>query len=211
MSSTRLVQNLATSLPRASTSALVCAVAPSARLFSSTRSNPAQSTAYRPKRDATTYGVTADRIPKSQWPKESETNTDSHPLWKFFHNKQSLEVPDKRQDYSSRSWTSFELRRKSFEELHALWYVLLRERNVLLTQREEARRLRVDLTGFTAVPEKLRMCQKSMARVKQTISERRHAALEAAQILRTEGNAEEAEAMTLEAQKMETATQDGGR
>jgi len=28
---------------------------------------------------------------------------------------------------------------------------------VLLTQREEARRLRVDLTGFTAVPEKLRM------------------------------------------------------
>ncbi|GAA5874968.1 hypothetical protein JCM16303_004963 [Sporobolomyces ruberrimus] len=211
MSSTRLLSTVSTSLPRASTSSLSCISSPIVRSFSSSRRTPAQSTAFRPKRDETKYGVTGTRIPRSQWPKEAETNTENHPLWKFFHNKESLEVPDKRKDYSSRSWTSFELRRKSFEELHALWYVLLRERNVLLTQREEARRLRVDLVGFTAVPEKLRMCQKSMARVKQTISERRHAALEAAEILRSEGNAQGADAMDLEAKKMENAAQEGGR
>ncbi|GAA5901560.1 mitochondrial 54S ribosomal protein uL29m MRPL4 [Sporobolomyces salmoneus] len=208
MSSTRLLSTVSASLPRASTSSSVSTSLPVLRSFSSSPSSPAQSTAFRPKRDETKYGVTGTRIPRSQWPKQSETNTDGHPLWKFFHNKESLEEPNRQKDYSSRSWTSFELRRKSFEELHALWYVLLRERNVLLTQREEARRLRVDLTGFTAVPEKLRMCQKSMARVKQTISERRHAALEAAEILRNEGNAEGAEAMELDARRMSDATRD---
>ena len=41
--------------------------------------------------------------------------------------------------------------------MHALWYILLRERNVLLTQREEARRIRLDLKGFSAAADKLRM------------------------------------------------------
>lgn len=50
-----------------------------------------------------------------------------------------------------------------------------------------------------------------MARVKQAISERRHAALEAAEILRSEGNAQGADAMDLEAKKMENAAQEGGR
>ena len=33
------------------------------------------------------------------------------------------------------------MRTKSFAELHTLWYVLVKERNVLATQREERRRL----------------------------------------------------------------------
>lgn len=58
---------------------------------------------------------------------------------------------------AGRSWAASELRRKSFTELHELWYVLLRERNVLLSQREEARRLRVDLRGFSGQADKLRL------------------------------------------------------
>lgn len=106
-----------------------------------------------------------------------------------------MEAPDKRLDNSSRSWTAPELRRKSFEEMHALWYILLRERNVLLTQREEARRIRLDLKGFSAAADKLRMVQKSMARVKQVLSERRHAIVEASKILRARGEEEAADAM----------------
>ncbi|GAA5929727.1 hypothetical protein JCM3775_006535 [Rhodotorula graminis] len=168
------------------------APAPCARLFSSSSASPARSTANRPKRDPTTYGV-GGRVPRKNWPTQATTDTANHPLWRFFHDQQPLEAPDKRVDYSSRPWTAPELRALPFDQLHALWYVLLRERNVLLTQREEARRVRVDLGGFSAVPEKMRMCQKSMARIKQIISERRHAALEAAEILRARGDLEGAD------------------
>ncbi|GAA6041803.1 hypothetical protein JCM8097_007168 [Rhodosporidiobolus ruineniae] len=191
-------------LPSSGRTALTASSSSSIRAFSSSSLSaaaaPGTSAANRPKRDQTNYGLNrAGRIPRSQWPKQQDTNTDNHPLWRFFHDQQSLEVPDKRVDNSSRSWTALELRRKSFDELHQLWYVLLRERNVLLTQREEARRLRVDLSGFSAVPDKLRLCQKSMARIKQVLSERRHAALEAAEILRQRGEVDQAQALEGEA------------
>ncbi|GAA5901840.1 hypothetical protein JCM6882_008686 [Rhodosporidiobolus microsporus] len=213
MSCSRMLPSLLSSTPLASSSRT--RIASTAlpllpRLFSTSPSPaaaaPGRSAYDRPKRDQTTYGVgRAGRVPRRQWPKQADTNTDSHPLWRFFHDQQSLEVPDKRLDNSSRSWTSLELRRKSFEELHQLWYVLLRERNVLLTQREEARRLRVDLGGFGAVPDKLRLCQKSMARIKQVLSERRHAALHAAEILRAEGQADAALQLEGEAGKLGAA------
>ncbi|KAM0751284.1 MRP-L47-domain-containing protein [Meredithblackwellia eburnea MCA 4105] len=173
------------------------------RTFTSAVPAFAASTSQRPKRDETAYGIPQAKMTRANWPKKEDTDTSNHPLWRFFHDKQSLEVPDKRKDNSGRSWSSFELRRKSFEDLHTLWYVLLRERNVLLTQREEARRLRLDLRGFTSHPERLRMVQKSMARTKQVLSERRHAAIQAAQLLRERGDFERAEKIEGEAEKME--------
>ncbi|KIM89066.1 hypothetical protein PILCRDRAFT_812964 [Piloderma croceum F 1598] len=85
-----------------------------------------------------------------------------------------VEAKDHEKGHSGRSWSAPELRRKSFQDLHILWYVLLRERNLLATQKEELRKLGVtDLRGYTNVPWKMSQCRKSMARIKSVINERR--------------------------------------
>lgn len=98
---------MATSALR-TTAARVCtrsSVSSSSRPFSSA-SSPllARSTAYRPKRTPTFYGQHATAHPQQPGqaaPKRDETDTTGHPLWRFFHEQQPLEVPDKRKDNSS--------------------------------------------------------------------------------------------------------------
>ena len=41
--------------------------------------------------------------------------------------------------HTGRSWTAEDLRRKSWDDLHKLWYVLLKERNLLLSERDRYR------------------------------------------------------------------------
>ncbi|EDV23829.1 39S ribosomal protein L47, mitochondrial [Trichoplax sp. H2] len=67
-----------------------------------------------------------------------------------------------------RSWRASELRVKSFEDLLKLWYVLLKEKNMLLTLQHEARRQRVPMPG----PERLIKVNKSMARIRHVLRER---------------------------------------
>ncbi|CEL58516.1 54S ribosomal protein L4, mitochondrial OS=Neosartorya fumigata (strain ATCC MYA-4609 / Af293 / CBS 101355 / FGSC A1100) GN=mrpl4 PE=3 SV=1 [Rhizoctonia solani AG-1 IB] len=76
-------------------------------------------------------------------------------------------------DYSGRAWLASELRRKSFKDLHTLWYVLARERNLLATQVAEARRSNIEVPSFTNVKKSDLRCRKSMARIKQVLNERR--------------------------------------
>ncbi|KAI6014860.1 mitochondrial 39-S ribosomal protein L47 (MRP-L47)-domain-containing protein [Pisolithus microcarpus] len=105
----------------------------------------------------------------------------NHGLWAFFRKnvdsegKVTYETVEPRDSYneSGRSWIASELRRKSFKDLHTLWYVLLRERNLLATQREEARRIGIRNTESLVVSVRDRLCRKSMARLKYVINERR--------------------------------------
>ncbi|KZT18628.1 MRP-L47-domain-containing protein [Neolentinus lepideus HHB14362 ss-1] len=115
----------------------------------------------------------------------------NHGLYAFFRKKvatdgsvtyETLEAADLSGDPSGRSWTAAELRRKSFRDLHTLWYVLLRERNLLATQKEEARRIGANHASNIAYPRKLITVRKSMARIKYVLNERRLAYLSALEI-----------------------------
>ncbi|KAI7865400.1 mitochondrial 39-S ribosomal protein L47 (MRP-L47)-domain-containing protein [Spinellus fusiger] len=88
-------------------------------------------------------------------------------LYQFFENNAILP----RQLWTGRSWKADELRAKSFDDLHKLWYVLLKERNLLATQRESARRLRLSDQIWSNTGRMIK-CQKSMARIKFVLNER---------------------------------------
>ncbi|KAI8978663.1 mitochondrial 39-S ribosomal protein L47 (MRP-L47)-domain-containing protein [Trametes punicea] len=104
----------------------------------------------------------------------------NHGLYAFFRKKvgdgkvtyETVEVTDIVSDKSGRAWTAAELRRKSFKDLHTLWYVVLRERNLLATQKAEARRLGAN-TQTLGLLAKTYRCRKTMARIKYVINERR--------------------------------------
>ena len=67
-----------------------------------------------------------------------------------------------------REWTADELRRKSFSDLHKLWYVLYKERNLLLTEKQLCRRGNAKMQA----PHRMAMVKKSMARILLVLRER---------------------------------------
>ena len=69
------------------------------------------------------------------------------------------------------AWTAPDLRTKSWDDLHKLWLVLLKERNLLLSARDDARAARERLAN----PFRLTKVRKSMARVKGVMWERARA------------------------------------
>ncbi|PVV05450.1 hypothetical protein BB560_000028 [Smittium megazygosporum] len=92
-------------------------------------------------------------------------------LEEFFENGQALPV---KQIETGRAWTAAELRNKSWEDLNKLWYVLLKERNLLATQKEEAARNKIDYSYFSNT-DRIVACKKSMARIKTVLEQRRQA------------------------------------
>lgn len=98
--------------------------------------------------------------------------SDDHPLWQFFHDKQFMrQFSDL--DTAGRPWTIPELRRKSFNDLHSLWYSCLKERNTLA---REQHLLDVDIeqpdSPFLKLSDNVR---ETMWRIRHVLSERQHA------------------------------------
>lgn len=90
-------------------------------------------------------------------------------LSEFFELGKALPVfePGKAPAYG-RAWKADELRIKSFEDLHKLWFVLLKERNILATQKAEAQRLGQRWFGNHRVFK----TKLSMTRIKTVLMER---------------------------------------
>lgn len=83
---------------------------------------------------------------------------------------------------TGRSWRASELRLKSFQDLHKLWFVLLKEKNMLLGQRLEAQ-VTKERDAFPH-PHRLVKVKKSMARIKRVLSEREQIVEQARQYVR---------------------------
>lgn len=70
--------------------------------------------------------------------------------------------------YAGCAWEAADLRKKSWDDLHKLWYVLLKERNLLQSEKlayARQRQIMPDSSRLTKV-------KKSMNRIKQVMSER---------------------------------------
>ncbi|OAY36127.1 39S ribosomal protein L47, mitochondrial [Manihot esculenta] len=89
-----------------------------------------------------------------------------NPLEEFFEADRSQDQ-DKPVGYG-RSWKASELRLKSWDDLHKLWYVLLKEKNMLMTQRQMLHSQNLKFPN----PERLPKVRKSMCRIKQVLTER---------------------------------------
>ena len=68
-----------------------------------------------------------------------------------------------------RAWKSSELRLKSFDDLHKLWYVLLKEKNALLTEFYDCQARNVSMPH----PERLDKVKLPMKRLKGVLTERK--------------------------------------
>ncbi|XP_012080116.1 39S ribosomal protein L47, mitochondrial [Jatropha curcas] len=89
-----------------------------------------------------------------------------NPLEEFFEADRSQDEDNK--IFYGRSWKASELRLKSWDDLQKLWYVMLKEKNMLMTQRQmlHAQNLRFPN------PERLPKVSKSMCRIKHVLTER---------------------------------------
>ncbi|KAM7491608.1 hypothetical protein LguiA_034529 [Lonicera macranthoides] len=96
----------------------------------------------------------------------STVRTGHNPLEEFFEADRSLDE-DKPVVYG-RSWKASELRLKSWDDLHKLWYVLMKEKNMLMTQRQMLHAQNLQFPN----PERIPKVRKSMCRIKHVLTER---------------------------------------
>ncbi|OAA54812.1 50S ribosomal protein l4 [Niveomyces insectorum RCEF 264] len=98
-----------------------------------------------------------------------DVNPD-HGLWQFFYDGQVAQVPTKDAAFG-RAWTVEELRRKSWDDLHRLWWVCVKERNRIATASLARKIYRLGFGDFEA-DERDTAVRKTMRGIKHVLTER---------------------------------------
>ncbi|KAI9783503.1 MAG: 54S ribosomal protein L4 mitochondrial [Geoglossum umbratile] len=118
--------------------------------------------------------------------KRSKVQVDeNHGLWQFF-NKERTAISKPEDDYAhGRPWSAEELRNKSWEDLHSLWWVCVKERNRIATQSFERGRLKAGYGDYEAQRRDttIRRTQRS---IKHVLTERWYSWEESRKIARTD-------------------------
>ncbi|KAJ4149462.1 54S ribosomal protein L4 mitochondrial [Fusarium falciforme] len=94
-----------------------------------------------------------------------------HGLWGFFPAPGKLLWTPKETEEHGRAWTVEELRKKSWEDLHALWWVCCRERNMLATSRAELLRSKLGF-GERELDTRDEEVMKTQRAIKHALTER---------------------------------------
>ncbi|KAI1634954.1 mitochondrial 39-S ribosomal protein L47 (MRP-L47)-domain-containing protein [Biscogniauxia mediterranea] len=115
-------------------------------------------------------------IDKSQLPQpvnfKRKVKVDpNHGLWQFFYSKDKLLLTPDEDAQHGRGWTVEELRHKSWDDLHKLWWVCVKEQNRIATARKEKSKMRLQ-TGQEETADRLKEVRKTMKSIKHTLTER---------------------------------------
>ncbi|KIX93583.1 uncharacterized protein Z520_10761 [Fonsecaea multimorphosa CBS 102226] len=98
-------------------------------------------------------------------------DSDDHGLWGFFDkSKQALLPPDDESSHG-RAWTYKELSAKSFEDLHKLYWVCVKEQNRTLTREKERQRLRAGY-GEVESEERVAVVRETMTLIREVLVDR---------------------------------------
>lgn len=99
---------------------------------------------------------------------------EDHGLWDFFYDRETVAMAPTEHAKHGRAWTVSELRKKSWDDLHRLWWVCVKERNRIATADWERNKSELGF-GNAESAQRDRMVKLTMRGIKHVLTERFYA------------------------------------